>query len=115
LKPFPIGGKMDEETKQVDFEELIKNDEKKSLIEGESWFLLSKDFMDKKEKIIENSNLFSENELKKDIIEGKDYIFISNETWNKLFETYGGGPKIERKVILEGEKKIPRIEVSFNV
>jgi hypothetical protein len=102
---------MNEETKQEDIDELIQNDEKKSLIEGESWFLISKDWLEKKEKIIENSNLFLENELKKDIMEGKDYIFVSNETWNKLYETFGGGPKIERKVILEGEKKTPRIEV----
>eukprot|EP01080_Neovahlkampfia_damariscottae_P004225 gene4225-7562_t len=100
----------------MDFEKVIKLDENKILKEGDIWNIISKEWIEQLKlfgnqvREIDNKKLLKDEELKKDIIEGKDYIFISNDLWKQLFEKFGGGPNIERKVILEGEKKICKIE-----
>lgn len=51
--------------------------------------------------------------LKRELEEGRDYVVVRAGTWKLLRSWYGGGPVIERTVVLEGppNSKKPRINL----
>lgn len=75
----------------------------------------------KRPSSIDNSDLIyeptSENsslaiELHDTLVEGTDYILLPEGVWNKLYEWYGGGPILARKVINSG---LSQTELSVEV
>jgi len=104
----------------------------KPLQDGDTWFLLSvlwwkrwKDYVSydllhtsrgsPRPGEIDNAVLLepgtTDNMVRKSLLENYDYVILSKEEWFYLFEWYGGGPGLPRKVISSGWRDSLIVEV----
>jgi ubiquitin carboxyl-terminal hydrolase 4/11/15 len=60
--------------------------------------------IDNSDLIYDTTSEFSNTgtEIHDTLLEGRDYVLLPEEVWNRLQLWYGGGPKLERKVISSG-------------
>ncbi|KAM7257841.1 hypothetical protein ACFE04_013582 [Oxalis oulophora] len=60
--------------------------------------------IDNSDLIYDTTSEFSNpgTEIQESLLEGRDYVLLPKEVWNRLHLWYGGGPKLERKVISSG-------------
>ncbi|CAI9298565.1 unnamed protein product [Lactuca saligna] len=77
---------------------------------GDTFCLISRRWWEKWISYVTQNKTASTNstmgiELHDTLVEHTDYILVPEETWNQLCSWYGGGPKLDRKVISCGQSQ----------
>lgn len=104
----------------------------KAVQEGDTWYLVSKKWLEDWESYVSNrgtrdqsldddgpgpiDNTFlvdSERVLLSRVEEGRDYDIVSEEAWNLLHQWYSGGPALPRKAIRLNNRHQPIVEVKL--
>lgn len=103
----------------------------KAVQEGDTWYLVSKKWLEDWESYVSNrgsrdqslddgpgpiDNSFlvdAEHVLLSRVEEGRDYDIVSEEAWNLLHQWYSGGPALPRKAIRLNNRHQPIVEVKL--